>query len=56
MIFQVMKDMPVFDTATLITSDGDFSVVVRELLRENKLQVLMVPDKRKYSYLLKNAC
>jgi len=56
MIFQIMKDISVFDSATLITSDWDFSVVIQELLSRNKLQKLMIPDKRKYSYLLRNVC
>jgi uncharacterized LabA/DUF88 family protein len=42
-----------FDKAVIITGDGDFYCLVQYLLENNKLQTVLIPNKNKYSALLK---
>jgi len=49
----VMKYMNDYKKAILITSDGDFTSLVRELKLNNKFGVLISPSKNKCSYLLR---
>lgn len=42
-----------FDTAVLVSGDGDFYCLVKHLLDNSKLQLVLVPNRFKYSALLK---
>ena len=42
-----------FDTAILVSGDGDFYCLVKYLLDNDKLQLVLVPNRLKYSALLK---
>ncbi|MBA7513477.1 hypothetical protein ES705_05493 [subsurface metagenome] len=41
------------DKAIIVTCDGDYSCLVRYLTTEKKLLNLMIPDRRRYSALLR---
>jgi len=49
----VMKHLKEFAKAVLITSDGDFVPLIRELKGHGKFSVLISPSKNKCSHLLK---
>jgi len=42
-----------FNKAVIITGDGDFYCLVEHLIKHKKLEKLIIPDKNKYSSLLK---
>jgi hypothetical protein len=42
-----------YDKAVIVTGDGDFHCLVDYLLKENKLACVMVPDRHRFSALLK---
>lgn len=42
-----------YDKAIIITGDGDFSCLVEYLVFHNKLRILLVPNRDRYSALLK---
>jgi len=42
-----------FSKALIITGDGDFYCLVQHLLENNKLKTVLVPNRHKYSALLK---
>ncbi len=44
-----------YNKAVLVTSDGDFAVLVKYLKLENKFKSVVSPTKNKCSYLLKKA-
>ncbi len=51
----VMKKLKEFKKAVLVTSDGDFAPLVKELKERNQFRVLISPTRRKTSYLLRKA-
>ena len=53
LVLQTMIDFPVYRKAVLVSGDGDFHCLVKYLIEKNKLEALLIPDKRKYSALLK---
>lgn len=53
LVLQAMIDKDEYDKAVLITGDGDFYCLADYLIRQNKLSKLLVPNKNKYSALLK---
>ena len=53
LVLHTMIQLNTFDKALIVTGDGDFHCLVEYLLKENKLLALMVPNRRKYSGLLK---
>lgn len=55
LVLQVVKDTYEnhFDKAVLITGDGDFACVVQFLKDKNKLKVVLAPDNKKCSILIK---
>ncbi len=53
MVLQVMLDCEKFDQAVIITSDGDFYSLVRHLYDTNKLLVVLSPNIKTCSVLLK---
>jgi len=46
MIVDVMRMLNNYDSATLVTGDGDFSVLVRYLQKENKFARIIAPNRR----------
>jgi uncharacterized LabA/DUF88 family protein len=52
---QIMNDINNYDKAILISSDGDFDNVVKQLLQSNKLKLVLAPCKEGCSKLLKKA-
>lgn len=55
LVLQAMIDIPQYDKAVIITGDGDFHGLVNHLYSQNKLEILLVPNLRQYSSLLKTA-
>lgn len=55
LVLQVMIDMQQYDKAVVVTGDGDFHGLLNYLYAQNKLEVLLVPNMRQYSQLLKGA-
>lgn len=53
LVLQTMIDFPEYSRAVLVSGDGDFYCLVKHLIEKNKLAALLIPDKRKYSALLK---
>ena len=48
-----MIEYPIYDKAIVVTGDGDFNCLVKYLIENNKLRAIMIPDRFKYSALLK---
>jgi uncharacterized LabA/DUF88 family protein len=55
MTLEVISAMPSYDEAVIITSDGDFDELIKELVRKNRLRLLLAPCKDGCSGLLKSA-
>lgn len=48
-----MIDFKEYDKAVIVTGDGDFHCLVDYLLKENKLECVLIPDRNRFSALLK---
>jgi uncharacterized LabA/DUF88 family protein len=55
LVLQAMIDFPKYEKAVLVTSDGDFSCLVRYLATQGKLERVLSPNRGKCSVLLKQA-
>jgi uncharacterized LabA/DUF88 family protein len=53
LILQAMIDFDEYDKAVIVSGDGDFYCLVRHLISKDKLKALLVPNRYKYSALLK---
>ncbi len=53
LVLQAMIDFNNYDKAVIVTGDGDFFCLVDYLIKQKKLNKLLVPNLRKYSALLK---
>ncbi len=53
LVLQAMIDFAEYDRAIIVSGDGDFYCLVKYLIEQKKLLAMMIPDKRKYSALLK---
>lgn len=53
LVLHTMIQLPNFNKAVIVTGDGDFYCLVQYLLEQNKLQTVLVPNRYKYSALLK---
>lgn len=53
LILHTMIQYPNFEKAVIVTGDGDFYCLVQYLLENNKLQIVLVPNRNKYSALIK---
>lgn len=53
LVLQTMIEYQNFDKAVIITGDGDFYCLVKYLIEQGKLAVVLVPDRLKFSALLK---
>ncbi len=55
LVLQAMIDYKNFEKAVVVSGDGDFACLVRHLNKKGKLEQVIVPDKSRYSALLKKA-
>ncbi|MEK9159942.1 MAG: NYN domain-containing protein [Patescibacteria group bacterium] len=55
LVLQSMIDYPEYDQALLLSNDGDFACLVRYLLGKSKFMLVLSPDYRFCSLLLKKA-
>ncbi len=53
LILQAMIDFNEYNQAVIVTGDGDFYCLVKHLIKSKKLKTLLVPNRYKYSALLK---
>jgi len=53
LVMQVMKEIDDYDKAVIVSGDGDFYALIKHLKEKGKLKKLIIPDKRKFSTLLK---
>ena len=53
LVLHTMIEYGNFDKAVLVTGDGDFHCLVQYLVENNKLEKILIPNKNKYSALLK---
>lgn len=53
LVLQAMVEISNYDKALIVTGDGDFYCLVKYLIEKRKLAALMIPNKLKYSALLK---
>lgn len=53
LVLHAMIQYSNFDKAVIVTGDGDFYCLVQYLLEQNKLQTVLVPNRNKYSAMLK---
>jgi uncharacterized LabA/DUF88 family protein len=53
LVMQVMIELADFHQAIIVTGDGDFWSLCGYLIKRNKLQRLLIPNKKKYSALLR---
>ena len=53
LLLHAMRLLEDYDKALVITGDGDFACLVEYLIFHNKLKVLFVPNRDRYSALLK---
>jgi len=53
LILQAMIDFNEYEKAVIVTGDGDFYCLVNHLIAKQKLEALLIPNRFKYSALLK---
>ena len=53
LVLQTMIEYNNYDRAIIISGDGDFYCLAKYLLENNKLKVIIIPNKLKFSALLK---
>ena len=53
LVLQAMIEFSNYTKAVIVTGDGDFHCLVRHLLEQKKLQTLLIPNRLKFSALLK---
>jgi len=55
MTLEIISNMSLYDRAVIITSDGDFDELIKELVLKDKLRLLLAPCRDGCSGLLKSA-
>lgn len=53
MVLQTMIEYNNFDRAVIVTGDGDFYCLVKYLIEKEKLEIVLIPNRLKFSALLK---
>lgn len=53
LVLHTMIEFQNFDAAVIVTGDGDFNCLVNYLIQQKKLKILLVPNRYKFSALLK---
>lgn len=52
-VLQAMIDFNTYQKAVIVSGDGDFHCLVKYLLEKNKLHAVLIPNRFKFSALLK---
>ncbi len=55
LVLQAMIDYEKYEKAVIVSGDGDFACLVRHLRKQGKLEKVLVPNRKRYSALLKKA-
>jgi uncharacterized LabA/DUF88 family protein len=53
LVLQAMIEYPNYDKAVIVTGDGDFLCLADYLLKQEKLETVLIPNSKSYSALLK---
>jgi uncharacterized LabA/DUF88 family protein len=53
LVLHAMIEYPNYDKAVIVTGDGDFHCLIEYLKKQGKLKRLIVPDRHKFSSLLR---
>lgn len=53
LVLQAMIEYPSYARAVIITGDGDFHCLIKHLLEQEKLKAVIIPNRLKFSALLK---
>ena len=53
LVLQTMIEYQNYQKAVIVTGDGDFHCLVKYLAEQSKLETLLIPDRHRYSALLK---
>lgn len=53
LVLQAMIEYPNYDKAVIVTGDGDFHCLAKYLIDKNKLEALLIPNRFRFSALLK---
>ena len=53
LVLQTMIEFENFEKAVIVTGDGDFYCLTKYLVEKKKLEVILIPNKHKFSALLK---
>ncbi|MDE2001079.1 MAG: NYN domain-containing protein [Patescibacteria group bacterium] len=53
LVLQAMIDYREYDKAVIVSGDGDFHCLADYLVKNNKLECVLIPNRRKFSALLK---
>ena len=53
LVLQAMIEYPNYDKAVVVTGDGDFYCLAKYLLEKEKLEALLIPNRFRFSALLK---
>lgn len=52
LVLQAMIEFDQYNKAIIVSGDGDFHCLINYLRKKNKLEVVIVPNRKKYSQLL----
>jgi uncharacterized LabA/DUF88 family protein len=52
LVLNAITEISNYNKAIIVAGDGDYACLVEYLLKQNKLEKLIVPDINKYSFLL----
>lgn len=55
LVLQVMLEINNFDKAVIVAGDGDYHCIIKHLKENQKLRIVLVPDKNKISELIPTA-
>lgn len=53
LILHAMIEFNNYEAAVIVSGDGDFHCLAKYLLKQGKLKILLIPNRRKFSALLK---
>jgi uncharacterized LabA/DUF88 family protein len=53
LVLHAMIEYPNYERAVIVSGDGDFHCLIKYLRDKNKLEKLIIPNRRKYSSLLR---
>lgn len=53
LVLQAMIEYPKYEKAVVVTGDGDFHCLVKYLFEKKKLEAVLIPNRLKFSALLK---